>query len=140
MTTPLDVVKTLLNTQQHQVDGMVSAFKAVYRLGGAGGYFRGMQARILYQMPSTAICWSTYEFFKFILTKDKAEKAERELAAKLPSMLLPEVNLEADKTRRGDRTVDKFEWSPSVFAPNPAITAVSFNEVYSESGRRGRSS
>lgn len=26
-----------------------------------------MQARIMYQMPSTAICWSTYEFFKYFI-------------------------------------------------------------------------
>lgn len=26
-----------------------------------------MQARIMYQMPATAICWSTYEFLKYIL-------------------------------------------------------------------------
>lgn len=27
----------------------------------------GMQARIMYQMPATAICWSTYEFFKYLI-------------------------------------------------------------------------
>lgn len=26
-----------------------------------------MQARIMYQMPATAICWSTYEFFKYFI-------------------------------------------------------------------------
>lgn len=26
-----------------------------------------MTARVLYSMPATAICWSTYEFFKFYL-------------------------------------------------------------------------
>lgn len=40
----------------------------VYRLGGPLGFFRGLQARVLYQMPSAAICWSTYEFFKYVLT------------------------------------------------------------------------
>jgi len=28
---------------------------------------QGMSARVLYQMPSTAICWSIYEFFKFVM-------------------------------------------------------------------------
>lgn len=41
--------------------------KTVYRLGGLSGFFRGVQARVMHQMPSTAICWSTYEFFKYIL-------------------------------------------------------------------------
>lgn len=48
---------------------MLNAIRAVYRLGGPFGYFRGMRARVLYQMPSTAICWSTYEFFKYLLSK-----------------------------------------------------------------------
>lgn len=68
ITTPLDVCKTLLNTQQiTQAQGLVQGMKLIYRLKGPAGYFRGMQARIMYQMPSTAICWSTYEFFKYIL-------------------------------------------------------------------------
>ena len=60
-TTPLDVCKTLLNTQQGGVrpQGMVEAFKIVYRLRGISGFFRGLNARILSQMPATAICWST---------------------------------------------------------------------------------
>ncbi|KAL3268830.1 hypothetical protein HHI36_007923, partial [Cryptolaemus montrouzieri] len=68
ITTPLDVCKTLLNTQKDaSATGLIHAVKMVYRLGGPTGYFRGMQARIMYTMPSTAICWSTYEFFKYLL-------------------------------------------------------------------------
>ncbi|XP_034937103.1 mitoferrin-2 isoform X2 [Chelonus insularis] len=71
VTTPLDVCKTVLNTQQGgvQIQGMVHAFKTVYRFAGIQGYFRGLNARIIYQMPATAICWSTYEFFKYILAR-----------------------------------------------------------------------
>lgn len=60
-TTPLDVCKTLLNTQQGgvQVEGMLDAFRTVYKYGGLQGYFRGLYARVLYQMPATAICWTT---------------------------------------------------------------------------------
>ena len=28
-----------------------------------------MMARIVYQAPSTAICWSVYEFFKYFLSR-----------------------------------------------------------------------
>ncbi|CAH0555424.1 unnamed protein product [Brassicogethes aeneus] len=74
ITTPLDVCKTLLNTQQAgRVGGLVSAVKTVYRLGGPPAYFRGLQARVMYQMPATAICWSTYEFFKYILGSHNQE-------------------------------------------------------------------
>ncbi|XP_057380036.1 mitoferrin-1-like [Daphnia carinata] len=79
ITTPLDVCKTLLNTQEAevlhraqktQISGFFNAAKMVYRLGGLGGFFQGLQARVLFQVPSTAICWSVYEFFKYFLTKN----------------------------------------------------------------------
>ncbi|KAM6347444.1 LOW QUALITY PROTEIN: mitoferrin-2-like [Alca torda] len=81
-TTPLDVCKTLLNTQESlalssnisgHITGMANAFRTVY-LGGVTAYFRGVQARVIYQMPSTAIAWSVYEFFKYILTKRQEER------------------------------------------------------------------
>ncbi|XP_028815343.1 mitoferrin-2 [Denticeps clupeoides] len=80
-TTPLDVCKTLLNTQESlafegagkssigHVSGLGQAFQTVYRLGGVPAYFKGIQARIIYQMPSTAISWSVYEFFKYVITE-----------------------------------------------------------------------
>lgn len=80
VTMPLDVCKTLLNTQEHcarrsgsSVNGMMEAFRLVYEFQGFTGYFRGVQARILFQMPATAISWSVYEFFKFLLT-EKSKK------------------------------------------------------------------
>lgn len=71
LTTPLDVCKTLLNTQEDgagKTKGLIQACKKIYRTAGVLGFFKGLQARVLYQMPATAICWSTYEFFKYILT------------------------------------------------------------------------
>lgn len=38
-------------------------------MAGPFGFFKGLGARVLYSMPATAICWSTYEFFKFILSR-----------------------------------------------------------------------
>ncbi|XP_041880731.1 mitoferrin-1 isoform X4 [Corvus hawaiiensis] len=83
-TTPLDVCKTLLNTQENtalsslnirgHLSGMANAFSTVYQLGGLPGFFKGVQARVIYQMPSTAIAWSVYEFFKYFLTKHTLEK------------------------------------------------------------------
>ncbi|KAH8306068.1 hypothetical protein KR018_000125 [Drosophila ironensis] len=68
ITTPLDVVKTLLNTQETGLTrGMIEAFRKIYHMAGPLGFFKGMTARVLYSMPATAICWSTYEFFKFYL-------------------------------------------------------------------------
>jgi len=58
---------------QVRVEGLFRAVATVYTLGGPGGFFRGMVARVLYQMPSTAISWTTYEFFKFILIKKTSD-------------------------------------------------------------------
>ncbi|MEQ2165986.1 hypothetical protein GOODEAATRI_022835 [Goodea atripinnis] len=84
VTTPLDVCKTLLNTQENvaltsvnvsgHLSGMANAFRTVYRVGGLAAFFKGIQARVIYQMPSTAIAWSVYEFFKYFLTKQKLEQ------------------------------------------------------------------
>jgi len=86
ITTPLDVCKTLLNTQeagaleranQKKITGLVNAATTVYRISGFRGFFQGLQARVLYQMPSTAICWTVYEFFKYLLTKDASQRSVR---------------------------------------------------------------
>ena len=75
LTTPLDVAKTFLNTQEQRrnlsqdkrVSGLMGAMLKIYKTSGIRGYFKGATARIVYQMPSTAICWSVYEFFKHML-------------------------------------------------------------------------
>lgn len=78
VTTPLDVCKTLLNTQELKVltrtqrthvNGLISALQCVYRCRGFRGYFQGLRPRVLFQIPSTAIAWSVYEFFKYSLTR-----------------------------------------------------------------------
>lgn len=76
-TTPLDVCKTLLNTQEEGVgktNGLVDAIKKVHRVAGIAGFFKGLQARVLYQMPATAVCWSTYEFFKYLLNRKEKKQ------------------------------------------------------------------
>ena len=91
LTTPLDVCKTLLNTQEcclastggptcalprssvgtsttkslatGEATGLISAVRVIYVQGGLPAFFKGLTPRILYQMPSTAVAWSCYEFF-----------------------------------------------------------------------------
>jgi len=84
ITMPLDVCKTLLNTQEAnvltklntgKVVGLMSAFRVVWSLAGPAGLFKGCKERILYQMPATAISWSVYEFFKHTLSgKDNVKE------------------------------------------------------------------
>lgn len=63
-TTPLDVIKTLLQTRGTSTDselrnvrGLAHAASIIKRRDGYGGFFRGLKPRIITTMPSTAICW-----------------------------------------------------------------------------------
>ena len=67
ITIPWDVMKTLLNTQEanvltrlntKRVSGFFDAFRTVRGVAGGFGFFKGWRARVIYQAPSTAICWS----------------------------------------------------------------------------------
>ncbi|EXJ88916.1 solute carrier family 25, member 46 [Capronia epimyces CBS 606.96] len=71
LTTPLDVIKTLLQTrglsQQDEirnVRGLVHAAAIIKKEFGWRGFMRGWRPRIITTMPSTAICWSSYEMAK----------------------------------------------------------------------------
>ncbi|RMZ70276.1 asparaginyl-trna synthetase [Pyrenophora seminiperda CCB06] len=71
LTTPLDVIKTLLQTRGNardaelkNVSGLMQAAKIIREREGYRGYFRGLKPRIITTMPSTAICWSAYEMAK----------------------------------------------------------------------------
>lgn len=70
LTTPLDVVKTLLQTRGTSHDqeiraskGMLDACKLIWAREGAKGFFRGLTPRVVTHMPSNALCWLSYEFF-----------------------------------------------------------------------------
>ncbi|XP_040576876.1 mitoferrin-1 [Lepeophtheirus salmonis] len=84
VTMPLDVCKTLLNTQEpsvlkrihsSKIVGLRNAASLVYGIKGFAGFFQGLQARIVYQMPSTAISWSVYEFFKQYLGSSESSSS-----------------------------------------------------------------
>lgn len=83
ITTPLDVIKTLLQTR-----GALSATSAapnaanvesinsfrkgavyIYRTAGLKGFMRGLRPRVVANMPSTAISWTSYEMAKFYIAK-----------------------------------------------------------------------
>merc|ERR1712226_111829 len=86
VTMPLDVSKTLLNTQEktvlkkigaNKVVGLRSAAGTIFRIAGVRGFFQGLTARMLYQAPSTAVSWSVYEFFKYYLKLRQEESGEK---------------------------------------------------------------
>ncbi|XP_044755857.1 mitoferrin-1 [Coccinella septempunctata] len=132
ITTPLDVCKTLLNTQQDaSATGLVHAVKTVYRLGGPTGYFRGMQARIMYQMPSTAICWSTYEFFKYLLeAKAIASPAVTVLAEDENSQSTARPVLQNEPSTPEKTTIMKPRELPSIASGTGLYGALTFNTMH----------
>ncbi|KAL3313447.1 hypothetical protein Ciccas_007953 [Cichlidogyrus casuarinus] len=93
LTTPLDVCKTILNTQEELVlhvngntatsrpiSGLRNAANFIYRREGLLGFSRGLSARVLTSMPGAAISWSVYEYFKWRL------KVKNSQVQKVPDM------------------------------------------------------
>ncbi|KAJ6518626.1 mitochondrial carrier domain-containing protein [Mycena sanguinolenta] len=77
VTTPLDVAKTVLQTRGtshdpriRNVSGMMDALRLIGAKDGLKGYSRGLTPRVLTIMPSTALCWLSYEFFKAAIRTD----------------------------------------------------------------------
>ncbi|OBT79502.1 hypothetical protein VF21_01996 [Pseudogymnoascus sp. 05NY08] len=71
LTTPMDVVKTMLQTRGsasdaalRNVNGFVEGCKLLHQREGYRGFFKGVKPRVITTMPSTAICWSGYEACK----------------------------------------------------------------------------
>ncbi|KXJ90681.1 mitochondrial carrier domain-containing protein [Microdochium bolleyi] len=71
LTTPMDVIKTMLQTrgtaadaELRSVNGFVAGCKLLYQREGSRGFFKGVKPRIVTTMPSTAICWTAYEASK----------------------------------------------------------------------------
>ncbi|XP_034487424.1 mitoferrin [Drosophila innubila] len=113
ITTPLDVVKTLLNTQETGLTkGMIEASRKIYRMAGPRGFFKGMTARVLYAMPATAICWSTYEFFKYYLCGMDKEKykssitgrSELQTPTRTADYVLPKSDADAHDEEKSELT------------------------------------
>ena len=64
LTTPLDVIKTLLQTRGTSREASIRSAKGLFVAAsiikqryGYLGFFRGLRPRIITTMPSTAVCW-----------------------------------------------------------------------------------
>ena len=80
LSTPFDVIKTLLQTrgvspdkEARDLNSVSEAARYVYRKNGMVGFLRGVKPRILANMPSTAICWTVYEMAKFYIVSASPE-------------------------------------------------------------------
>lgn len=71
LTTPMDVVKTMLQTrgtasdpELRNVNSFMQSARILHHREGLMGFFKGVKPRVVTTMPSTAICWSAYEACK----------------------------------------------------------------------------
>ena len=76
MTTPLDCIKTALQTRGisqneklRRINSFLSASKALYLQYGLLAFTKGMRPRIIFNIPSTAISWTAYEMAKEVLLR-----------------------------------------------------------------------
>ncbi|KAI9472081.1 MAG: mitochondrial carrier domain-containing protein [Benjaminiella poitrasii] len=74
VTTPLDVIKTLLQTRGSQSEerirnckGIKEAATIIHERYGLAGFFRGFKPRVLTHIPSAAISWTVYEYIKWAI-------------------------------------------------------------------------
>ncbi|KAJ2360245.1 Fe(2+) transporter, partial [Coemansia sp. RSA 2610] len=79
LTTPIDCCKTLLqtrgaslDTEVRQAGSMRDAARIIYRREGLRGFLRGAKPRVIANMPATAISWTTYEYFKWMISRREA--------------------------------------------------------------------
>ncbi|KAJ1998546.1 Fe(2+) transporter [Coemansia thaxteri] len=76
LTTPIDCCKTLLQTrgtstnmEVRAASSMASAARIIYSQQGLAGFTRGMKPRVIANFPATAISWTTYEYFKWMIAR-----------------------------------------------------------------------
>lgn len=132
-------------------------------MAGPFGFFRGLVPRVLYSMPATAICWSTYEFFKFFLSPKSRDDYQSTVTT--PQLLQPKDviadKLRIDETKLGLRyvlpttsvsaadtdiatTIRGGDAATIVPRELPSMsgagiyTALSLNTLHSDTGRSGR--
>lgn len=80
VTTPIDVIKTTLQTRGisdeiiGRVGGMRGAVQFILKERGWAGFTRGLGPRVLTHVPATAICWTFYEYLKWTL--DRLNKSQ----------------------------------------------------------------
>jgi len=102
VTSPLDVVKTRLQTQcsmaheamnpgsKPKYAGLLSAFQGVLQEQGLRGLMRGVGPRVLLAAPAAAISWGTYETICSYLSRINSEASSwREKVSLLKAVRCP---------------------------------------------------
>ncbi|KXZ42529.1 hypothetical protein GPECTOR_138g660 [Gonium pectorale] len=70
VTTPLDVVKTRLQTcdpTKYGSAAVLPTLRQIVREEGLQALWHGLKPRVMFHMPAAAVCWGTYESMKSLL-------------------------------------------------------------------------
>ncbi|GIL48355.1 hypothetical protein Vafri_4625 [Volvox africanus] len=73
VTTPLDVVKTRLQTSgatdpaKYEQTAVLPTLRQIVREEGVQALWQGIKPRVLFHIPAAAVCWGTYETMKSVL-------------------------------------------------------------------------
>ncbi|GLI65946.1 hypothetical protein VaNZ11_009627 [Volvox africanus] len=73
VTTPLDVVKTRLQTSgatdpaKYEQTAVLPTLRQIVREEGVQALWQGIKPRVLFHIPAAAVCWGTYETMKNVL-------------------------------------------------------------------------
>lgn len=70
LTTPLDCVKTALQTNDPRIRHATTfgeAARQLYTAQGSAAFWKGVKPRVVSNVPATAICWTAYEMAKYYL-------------------------------------------------------------------------
>lgn len=76
ITTPLDVVKTRLQTEgvhsatRYNNSAVLPVLRRIAEDEGAWALWRGLRPRVLFHVPAAAVCWGSYETMKRLLKSE----------------------------------------------------------------------
>lgn len=77
VTTTATVVLKNSSFDKEEIRGLFGAAQAVLETQGFLGLFQGMKARVVAILPGTAISWSIYEYFKWMLSRRNANRVPK---------------------------------------------------------------
>mmetsp|Transcript_89453 Transcript_89453/g.186891 ORF Transcript_89453/g.186891 Transcript_89453/m.186891 type:complete len:329 (+) Transcript_89453:102-1088(+) len=95
LTTPLDVVKTRVQTQETTTRGATSSIlqccTSIIRQQGLRGLFRGALPRVMLSTPSAAVSWSAYETIRGYLSELCSDSAAFLAEEETPVLEIPRL-------------------------------------------------
>jgi len=105
LTSPLDVLKTRLQTQELSFSELI---RSTYKTSGLAGFFHGTLPRICLATPAAAVSWGTYETIRLGLqsyggsqqTANRSEKTQLKRAPSIKTEPAPSASCQKQQFRQ----------------------------------------